>query len=62
MECGGPVGGDVCFYISLSLCSQVGPIPGYMGGTGNPGRIVTGGAPLDLKGTNPVFNKNWWKW
>ncbi|WP_156167481.1 MULTISPECIES: hypothetical protein [Sphingobacterium] len=39
-----------------------GPIPGCMGGTGNPGRIVTGGAPLDLKGTNPVFNKNWWKW
>ncbi|MGJ1404201.1 hypothetical protein [Sphingobacterium siyangense] len=33
-----------------------------MGGTGNPGRIVTGGAPLDLQGTKPVFIKNWWKW
>ncbi len=58
---GGAKGGGG--YVEFSVPkSQVGPIPGYMGGTGNPGRIVTGGAPLDLKGTKPVFNKNWWKW
>jgi len=29
-------------------------------GTGNAGKIITNGAPLDLKGKNPIFVKNWW--
>lgn len=29
--------------------------PGYMGGAGNVGRIITGGAPFDLTGTAPKF-------
>jgi len=33
---------------------------GYMGETGNAGRIVTGGKPLDLSGTSPKFVR--WNW
>ena len=44
--------------------SAVGPpAPGYLGGNGNAGRIVTGGAPFKLQGTNPkIVNWDWWKW
>jgi hypothetical protein len=40
--------------------SQLITPPGFMGGVGNAGRIVTGGAPLNLTGTAPKFVK--WNW
>ncbi|TJZ53578.1 RHS repeat-associated core domain-containing protein [Sphingobacterium olei] len=61
----GQVGGGVKGggFVEFSVPkSAVGPIPGYMGGTGNAGRIVTGGSPLNLNGTKPTFNRNWWNW
>lgn len=48
-------------YVEFSL--PIGPLPlppGYMGGTGNAGRIVTGGAPLTLSGTAPKYVR--WGW
>ena len=40
--------------------SRISPIPGYMGGFGNPGRIVTGGSPLIIRNLNPKFVNTWW--
>ena len=40
--------------------SQLTTPPGFMGGTGNAGRIVTGGTPLDLSGASPRFVR--WNW
>ena len=40
--------------------SQISPIPGFMGGTGNAGRIVTGGAPLNISNSGARFVK--WNW
>ncbi len=34
--------------------------PGYLGGTGNAGRIVTGLPPLDISGLSPRFVR--WNW
>jgi RHS repeat-associated protein len=50
-------------YVEFSLpSSQLSPIPGYMGGTGNPARIVTGGSPLNLQNKNPSFTRTWLPW
>lgn len=36
--------------------SQLSSVPGYLGGSGNAGRIVTGGAPFSLSvGSNPRY-------
>jgi hypothetical protein len=40
--------------------SQLSPIPGYMGGVGNAGRIVTGGTPLNISRSAPRFVR--WNW
>lgn len=41
--------------------SQLAPIPGYMGGVGSSGRIVTGGSPLYIQNANSRFIRwNWW--
>jgi hypothetical protein len=45
--------------------SALSPIPGYMGGTGNTGRIVTGGptTPLKINQYNPRYVRwKWWPW
>ncbi|MDQ1165676.1 RHS repeat-associated core domain-containing protein [Flavobacterium sp. SORGH_AS_0622] len=51
-------------YIEFSVPrSQLTTPPTYMGGTGNVGRVLTGGdasTPFSLSGTNPIFVKNWW--
>ncbi|WP_336690904.1 MULTISPECIES: hypothetical protein [unclassified Chryseobacterium] len=49
-------------YIEFSIPkSQVGPpAPGYMGGIGNAGRIVTGGPPLNISNLAPKFVR--WNW
>jgi len=49
-------------YIEFSVPkSLVGPpAPGYMGGTGTAGRIVTQGLPFNLTGTSPKFVR--WNW
>jgi hypothetical protein len=49
-------------YIEFSVPkSLVGPpAPGYMGGPGTAGRIVTNGAPFELTGTAPKFVR--WNW
>ncbi|AZA93474.1 RHS repeat-associated core domain [Chryseobacterium nakagawai] len=49
-------------YIEFSVPKNlVGPpAPGYMGGTGTAGRIVTNGAPFELTGTAPKFIR--WNW
>lgn len=49
-------------YIEFSVPkSLVGPpAPGYMGGTGTAGRIVTEGVPFNLTGTSPKFVR--WNW
>lgn len=50
-------------YIEFSVDpNRISSPPGYMGGVGNPGRIVTEGAPFSLKNTNPKFVKNWIFW
>lgn len=48
-------------YIEFSIPrSQLTTPPGFMGGTGNAGRIVTDGAPLNLSGSAPRFVR--WNW
>ena len=48
-------------YVEFSVPrSTISNIPGYMGGAGNAGYKVTGGAPLNLTGTAPRFVR--WNW
>lgn len=48
-------------FVEFSVPSnQISPIPGYLGGVGNPGRIVTGGTPLNIQNASPDFVG--WKW
>lgn len=50
-------GSYVEFFVSKS---QLSPIPGYLGGTGNAARIITNGAPLDISQCSPKFVR--WNW
>lgn len=53
-------GGYIEFSVPRNLLTTP---PGYMGGVGNVGRVLTGGdasTPFYLSGTNPIFVKNWW--
>ncbi|RVU89884.1 hypothetical protein EH230_14075 [Flavobacterium columnare] len=46
---------------SISRSQMITPPPGYMGGVGNAGRIVTEGTPLNIQNANPSFVRwNWW--
>lgn len=49
-------------YVEFTVPSnQIGPIPGYMGGVGNEGRIYTGGPPLKIQNMNAKYVNNcWW--
>jgi len=58
---GGAKGGGGFIEFTVSRSQLITP-PTYLGGTGNAGRIVTGGAPFNLSGTNPTFVRNWWPW
>ena len=53
-------GGYIEFSVPRNLLTTP---PGYMGGVGNFGRVLTGGdasTNFSLTGTNPIFVKNWW--
>ena len=48
-------------YVELTVPrSMLSPIPGYMGGSGNVGRIITNGAPLNISGYSPRYV--YWSW
>ncbi len=48
-------------YIEFSVQrSQLITPPGFLGGAGNAGRIVTGGTPLNISGSAPRFVR--WNW